>query len=1447
KKVVCKKLVSKMANSEGKSVTSGSNVISGNMIFEPILEDGVFRFDCSVNDRDAAFPSISFVNSRDRDTPISTQKVPLYIPTFECILEQQVVKLELPVGSSLYGTGEVSGQLERTGQRVFTWNTDAWGYGPGTTSLYQSHPWVLAVFPNGGALGILADTTRRCEIDLQKESTVQFVAPSSYPVITFGPFASPTAVLISLSKAIGTVCMPPKWSLGYHQCHSSYLSDQRVLEVAKTFRKKCIPCDVIWMDINCMDGFRCFTFDKAFVQPALYCDIFQERFRDPTSLVKDLHYSGFKAISMLDPGIKQEEGYFVYDSGSKNDVWVQSAEGTPYVGEVWPGPCVFPDYTQSKVRAWWANLVQDFISKGVDGIWNDMNEPAIFKVVTKTMPESNVHRGDSELGGCQNHSFYHNVYGVLMARSTYDGMKLANAKKRPFVLTRAGFVGSQRYAATSTGDNLSTWEHLHMSISMVLQLGLSGQPLSGADIGGFAGNATPRLFGRWMGVGSLFPFCRGHSEACTTEHIPWSFGEECEEVCRLALKRRYRLIPLIYTLFYFAHTRGTPVTTPTFFADPKDPSLRKLENSFLLGPVLVYASTLRRQGLDKLEITLPKGIWLNFSFNDAHPDLPALYLKGGSIIPTGLPLQHVGEANPSDDLTLLVALDEFGKAEGVLFEDDGDGYEFTEGNYLLTYYVAELKSSVVTVCVHKTEGSWERPKRCLHIQLLLGGGAMLDTWGTDGEVLQLVLPSDEEVLKLVSTSEKQYKDRLENAIRIPDVEEVFGHKGTELLRTPIELKSDIEDHVGKMSEEVNMPTNGAANKTVDCSDAFNTTEVFPSRDAMLNWAREVAKENGFVLVILRSETYTGSNKRNNKRKTYVTLGCERSGKYRPYKSALSSKAGTKKCECPFRLRGKALKKDEGWIVKVMCGCHNHDLGETLVVGHSYAGRLSAEEKSLVNDLTKNMVEPRNILLTLKDHNVHNVSTIRQIYNARQAYRSSQKGPKTEMRHLLRLLEQDQYVHWHRKVDGSDVIRDIFWTHPDAVKLLGAFHTVLLLDSTYKINRYQLPLLEIVGVTSTELTFSVAFAYMESEEVDNFTWALQKLRGLIAKDNEIPPVIVTVRDTALMNAVQVVFPNSSNLLCRFHISKNVKAKCKLIVHPKEKYDLVMDAWDSVMNSPNEGEYMQRLTLFEKVCSDFPIFGDYVKNTWLIPHKERFVTTWIDRVMHLGNTTIDRVETAHWRLENLLQDNGGDMCSCWDAMNNMIKLQHTEIRMSFEKSMNVVEHNTPFYIKLQGFVSRSALCHIADQFDRVKTVGIDSSICGCMIRTTHGLPCACELARYSLVCHPVPLQAIHVHWRRLNYQEMNDEGFELSLQREIDALHKQFQELDYAGKITLKAKLRELALPDITLMCSSPEKDRRQTNELNATLYIGSMLMHCILPMIARQLTLHLINQSMSLNA
>ncbi|CAL5436002.1 unnamed protein product [Camellia sinensis] len=335
KKRINKRLImSKMAEFEEMAVTF--DVKSGNIVFQPVLEEGVFRFYCIADHRNAAFPSLSFVNPKDRDTPIMTShNVSSYIPSFECVLGEQIVQIELSIGTSFYGTGEVSGQLERTGKRVFTWNMVAGAYGPGTTSLYQSHPWVLAVLPSREALGVLADTTRRCEINLQKESIIKFVAPSSYPVITFGPFASPTDVL--------------------YLCRQSGH----------------------WGIINVVGAM---TLMHEFVRLPEHFGR-KERFPDPKSLVKDLRLTGFKAIWMLDPGIKNEEGYFVYDR------------------EVWPGPCVFPDFTLSKTRSWWASLVKDFISKGVDGIWNDMNEPAVFKAVTKTMPETNVHRGDVELGG----------------------------------------------------------------------------------------------------------------------------------------------------------------------------------------------------------------------------------------------------------------------------------------------------------------------------------------------------------------------------------------------------------------------------------------------------------------------------------------------------------------------------------------------------------------------------------------------------------------------------------------------------------------------------------------------------------------------------------------------------------------------------------------------------------------------------------------------------------------------------------------------------------------------------------------------------------------------------------------------------------------------------------------------------------------------------------------
>ncbi|XP_014523044.1 protein FAR1-RELATED SEQUENCE 5-like [Vigna radiata var. radiata] len=279
---------------------------------------------------------------------------------------------------------------------------------------------------------------------------------------------------------------------------------------------------------------------------------------------------------------------------------------------------------------------------------------------------------------------------------------------------------------------------------------------------------------------------------------------------------------------------------------------------------------------------------------------------------------------------------------------------------------------------------------------------------------------------------------------------------------------------------------------------------------------------GFVVIIVRSDKATDDRGR----KTFVKLGCEKGGKYRKYKvDAVPSVYGTHKCECPFRLKGRPCLEEDGWVLNVMCGHHNHELAETLV-GHPYAGRLNMSEKSLLVDMTKSKVTPRNILLTLKQNNDRNVTTIKQIYNARQAYKRSIRGSRTELQQLMMLLDRDKYSYWSRCADDSNVITDLFWTHPDAVKLLNSFN--VMMDSTYKTNRYRLPLLEIVGMTCTGLTFSATFAFLSTEKQSNFTWALEKLKDLFITSEGGPKVIVTDRDLALMNVIANVFPESTSI-------------------------------------------------------------------------------------------------------------------------------------------------------------------------------------------------------------------------------------------------------------------------------------------------------------------------------
>ncbi len=651
------------------------------------------------------------------------------------------VTVPIEPGTSLYGTGEVAGPLLRNGRSTILWNTDAFGYtAEANPSLYQSHPWVFAVRPDGTAFGVLADTTWRVEINL--DSDIEIIAEGpAYPVIIVDR-DSPEAVCQGLAELTGTMPMPPRWAIGYQQCRYSYNPEARVREIAREFRSRKIPCDVIWFDIDYMDGYRVFTFDNA-------------QFPDPAKLNADLHKDGFRTVWMIDPGVKAEKGYPIYDEMIAKNLSVKNAKGDVYNGAVWPGQCVFPDYTRPDVRTWWEGLYKPFMATGIDGVWNDMNEPAVFAVASKTMPEDNRHDGGSWSSGPGMpavtlkpgpHAQYHNVYGMLMAQATRDGIATVNPDKRPFVLTRAGYLGSHRYAATWTGDNSATWVDLEQSVPMALNLGLSGQPFSGPDIGGFNGSHSGdketkgKFFARWMGSGALFPFARGHTAKGNDNKEPWAFDAATERTCKLALERRYRLLPYLYTLFHEASMTGVPVARPVFFADPKDPALRSEDDAFLLGRDLLVVPMLTPTR-DRAPIE-PGGVWRTVHLvegEQGNEDLPVLKVRAGAIVPCG-PVMEWSDQKPVDPLTLYVSLDDKGEARGTLYEDAGEGFGYQKGEYLVTRYAAALKGDTVTVSVAGTEGQMKRTTRKVVVQVLGPDGVSAQAEGVDGGVVVVGLP-----------------------------------------------------------------------------------------------------------------------------------------------------------------------------------------------------------------------------------------------------------------------------------------------------------------------------------------------------------------------------------------------------------------------------------------------------------------------------------------------------------------------------------------------------------------------------------------------------------------------------------------------------------------------------------------------------------------------------------
>ena len=493
--------------------------------------------------------------------------------------------------------------------------------------------------------------------------------------------------------------------MGYHQSRWGYKSDSEIRKLAKEFRQREIPCDVIHFDIDYMDGYRVFTWHPT-------------RFKNPKKLIADLRRDGFRAVTILDPGVKADKKYFVYQEGLKKNYFIKKSNGKVFHGYVWPDDSVFADFTRNDARAWWGDLQKHLTDKGVSGIWNDMNEPAVF---SKPFSEGGGEVGTIDLDAKQSdttHAEAHNVFGYNMARASYEGLRKLLPNERAFTLTRSGFAGMQKFSAGWSGDNHAWWEHLEASLPQLCNWGLSGVSFLGADIGGFNGDASPELFARWMQIGSLYPFARGHSHTNSIYQEPWRFGERVEGVCRKYLQLRYRLLPYFYSLFFESSKHGTPIWRPMFYHYPNEINNYHLHDQILLGEFLLVAP-IYKANCDQRLVYLPQGEWFDYWTDEkiaggthvtarAPLEVMPLYARAGAVIPSGPDLHHADE-KPLSPLTLDVYA---GEGEFTLYEDDGHTFDYERGEFALR----RLEIGDRGLRIHEREGNYAPPSRKIVIR-----------------------------------------------------------------------------------------------------------------------------------------------------------------------------------------------------------------------------------------------------------------------------------------------------------------------------------------------------------------------------------------------------------------------------------------------------------------------------------------------------------------------------------------------------------------------------------------------------------------------------------------------------------------------------------------------------------------------------------------------------------
>ena len=662
------------------------------------------------------------------------------------------VRHSTPPDERFYGFGEKNGPLDKRGQKLTFWNTDAYeaalgGYPVDHDPLYLSIPFFIGL-RDQRAYGLFTDNSFRLEMDMAAARSDTYAITAAGGVIDQYLITGPAIadVVRRFTALSGRPPLPPRWSLGFHQSRWGYSPAAQVEEIAARLRSESMPADGLWLDIQHLDGFRTFTWEPT-------------TFADPGALLANLAALGFKLTVIADPGIKIDPGWEVYDSGVQGQHFLRTGDGELYEGFVWPGPAVFPDLTCAATRGWWGEWISSYTDLGVRGIWLDVNEPTNFpEAGGSTIPDDVPVCGE---GTATTMAEAHNVYALQEAAATYAGMEAANPSRRPFILSRAGYAGIQRYAAVWTGDATSTWPSLRTTLPMLLNMGLSGLSFVGSDVGGYSGNASAELYARWMALGSISPFFRAHVTDGVPGQEPWQFGTEVRDISRALIGERYRLLPYWYSLFAAATASGAPALRPLVYDFQDDDAAATIADQAMIGPFIMAAPIVAEAATSRT-IYLPPGRWFELHSGaifagpttiEVAVTLAALplYVRAGAIIPRGQLMQFSDQV-AIDPLHLdLYPADRSTSFD--LYEDAGDGFDHRDGEYSRVTYALSGRADGAELVVGARAGDWLPAARRLELRL-----RRVDNPPTSVTRDQLPLPAHASYAMLVASGEGWWYD-----------------------------------------------------------------------------------------------------------------------------------------------------------------------------------------------------------------------------------------------------------------------------------------------------------------------------------------------------------------------------------------------------------------------------------------------------------------------------------------------------------------------------------------------------------------------------------------------------------------------------------------------------------------------------------------------------------------